>query len=73
MGCLSVKVDVHPGVMIAEAAKEAQDLADKLNVSIEFQFNEVHCCVFPGGCHSNVVRAYYDMVGGNKKHKLAFS
>jgi len=46
---LLLKVDVFGGSSIESAAGEACALANRLDITVEFEFNGVTCMAIPGG------------------------
>ena len=48
MGSLHLNVEVYGASSIHDACKEACDLADRINVTVNFKFNDVICIDHPG-------------------------
>ena len=71
--CLSIKVEVDPGSDIKQAAKDAMNLANKLNVTIDFLFNGVTCLAIPGGDDKNIPINYFKAIGSKSPYKFATS
>lgn len=49
MSSLYVDVGVYGGVPVEFACAEACALAERLNVTVHFKFNDVKCMAIPGG------------------------
>lgn len=73
MGCLSIRAEVDPGSLVSEACEEAQGLADQLKMSVNFDFNDVHCCALPGGSAAKLIKNFWSEADSCKTHKFAFS
>ena len=44
-----IKLECTAGTSIESASVDAQRVADMLGIAVEFNFNDVHCYVVPGG------------------------
>lgn len=59
---LSLKVEFTSGDIIANAFAEAVAIATKLDVCVEFKFNDVTCIAFPGGDWEAGAKMYHDRI-----------
>lgn len=66
---LTVKID--PGTDIQDAFREAVNLAGKLGVVVEFQFNDVKCMAFPAGDVKSGLQEFCNASLSGKTHKFA--
>lgn len=67
----SLKIEVSPGDDILTSFEEATRLANKLDVTIEFRFNDVTCLAFPGGSPEKGYRGYHLTLERKDKYPLA--
>jgi len=63
---INIMVEAHPGSEIEDVAKETMELANKLNVPVEFMFSEVRCYSRPGEDPQGLIKECYSE---SKKHK----
>lgn len=56
----SISMDFTAGTSIENAARSAQNVADILNVSVGFKFNDVECWAVPHGDHQKLAQAQQD-------------
>lgn len=69
----AVTVSFDGGTDVDEAFKEAIQLANRVKVKVEFNFNGVKCIAFPGGSAEKGAENWHDTFHGNKPHKFAFA
>ena len=58
MSCIWLNVEISPGTHIKDACQEASDLANKLDVDVWFDFNEVKMLLRPGDNPQNAALEY---------------
>ena len=68
---ISLKIECSPGSDITDAFQAAVELANKLNICIDFTFNEVECMAKPNGSIKNGVDEYHEVLKGKSKYKFA--
>lgn len=71
MNSLHLKVEVLGGSSIHDACKEACDLADRINVTIDFKFNGVTCIAHPGTDPSDLAKNWDTVLQSKFQHKFA--
>lgn len=64
---LTIHAEISPGATIEDAAKEACELASRLNVCIEFDFQDQPCIAMPGGDPRELV-GYFYLIGAGKSN-----
>jgi hypothetical protein len=71
MSNLSITVEVLPGTDVTVAAREAIDLANRLGVTVHYDFNGVLCIAAPGDDHESLAEQCMSMVGEMEKIRIA--
>lgn len=61
------------GTSIEDAAKQACDLADRIQIGIDFTFNTVKCLCRPGGQWTKLVESWYEVIDTDCQNKSARS
>ena len=69
---ISVKVEAHPGQDITEASIQAIDLADRLGINVEFDFNGVTCVACPGAKAEQMVESFHRELVSKKDFKIVY-
>ena len=57
---MKLKLEVEPGETIQDACGEAQAIADKTAMDVEFEFNSVDCVAVPGGDPITLYGKWFD-------------
>jgi len=68
---ISLKIECSPGSDITDAFQESVNLANKLNICIDFTFNGVYCMAKPNGVIRNGVEEYHEALKDKSQHKFA--
>jgi len=68
-----LRLESEPGEMIEGDSHFAQDLANRIGVDVEFDFNGVKCVAVRGGDANLLAEEYVAAVRSEWNHKLAFS
>lgn len=69
----SIKVEFSAGADISDAAEEAMGLANKLDILVEFKFNNVTCFCRPGENWRTIPNEYKEAQASMAKYKFASS
>jgi len=69
----SINIDVLPGTAILDAANEAQNLADRIGITIKFDFNGVLCRALVGGDAGRLADNFMSKMGSDSEFKMASS
>lgn len=69
----SLKIEFMPGDNIETAFEQATKLADKLEIVVEFKFNDVTCFAYPGGIPEKGVEGYHKTLENKEKYLMAFN
>ena len=70
---LHLKVNILGGTDISDACTDAVILSRHLNLTIDFNFNDVHVMVFPYSTPSKIVESYYEQLKSDDDYKIACS
>lgn len=71
---MRLRVEFNPGDDIRNASEDAQCLADRLGVTVDFKFNTVTCIASPGGTATMLADEFMRAASGKgSPPKLAFS
>lgn len=70
-GSLWLDVEVSPGSHINDACRDAVGLANKLGLTVWFEFNGVRCGARPGDDWELLVANAHDEMASRKQHKVA--
>lgn len=70
---MTIKLEADPGSEITDAFQEAIELSNRIQFSVEFNFNGVTCFVKPGGNVKKGIDEYGDAISSGKQHKFARS
>lgn len=57
---MKLKLEVEPCETIQDACREAQEIANKTKMDVEFEFNSVDCVAVPGGDPITLYGKWYD-------------
>lgn len=68
---LSIKVKVSPGARIEDTFLDACKLASQLQVSVDFNFNDVTCIAYPYGDYIKGIEEYNKAIVPTDKIKVA--
>lgn len=68
---ITMKCEISAGSEITDAFQEATELANKLNVCIEFKFNDVTCWAKQGGSIRKGVFEWNEALKRGDKYKYA--
>lgn len=68
---LHLNVEVLGGSSIHDACKEACDLADRINVTVDFKFNDITCIAHPGIDAESLEKSWQVAVKSNSHYKFA--
>lgn len=68
---ISMKVEAMAGDRIDDVCCEAINLASRVGIRVEFDFNSVKCIAMPGASPDDLARAYHQEASSNKPHKMA--
>lgn len=71
MNSLHLNVEVLGGSSIHDACKEACDLADRINVTVDFKFNGVTCIAHPGTDPGDLAKNWNAVLQSKFQHKFA--
>jgi hypothetical protein len=71
MANLSLEVECFGGSTIDECCEEAMKLANRLEITVMFQFNEVKCMACPGDDAKRLASDYYSELKSKRPYKLA--
>lgn len=71
MSNLSITAEALPGTDVTVAAREAIDLANRLGVTVRYDFNGVLCLAVPGDDHESLAEKCMSMVGEMEKIRIA--
>lgn len=71
MSNLSITAEVLPGTDVTVAAREAVALANRLGVTVRYDFNGVLCIAVPGDDHESLAEKCMSMVGEVDKIRVA--
>jgi hypothetical protein len=55
----TLKLELAGHSSIGEASAEAQKLADKLSIKVQFQFNDIGCMALPGGSAAQLEKSWW--------------
>jgi hypothetical protein len=71
MSNFSLTLEPFGGATIINCANEAVSLANHLQLTIMFNFNEVNCMACPGDDAKRLASDYYSELRSKKPYKLA--
>lgn len=71
MSNLSITAEFLPGTDVTVAAREAIDFANRLGVTVHYDFNDVLCIAAPGDDHKSLAEQCMSMVGEMEKIRIA--
>ena len=69
----TIKIEFMAGDMIEKAFSEAISLAKKLDIWVEFKFNDVTCIAGKNGTVDVGVKSYHAAMRNKEGSKVAFS
>jgi hypothetical protein len=70
---MTIKLEADPGSEITDAFQEAIELANRIQFSVEFKFNDVTCFVKPGGSVRMGVESWQEAISSKSQYKFARS
>ncbi len=68
---ISITVNFSAGDDICDCFQEATELANKLNIMVEFKFNQVTCFTKPNGSIRRGVYEYHEAIKSGSKYQYA--
>lgn len=71
MSNIRITADILPATDVLVAAREAIDLADRIAVTIEYNFNGVTCLAVPGDDPEALAKNCMDMMSSKTPVKIA--
>ena len=71
MAIASIKIDFICGCTIEEACKKAIDIATKLDINVDCEFNDVNMIIFPNADLQDTLINYWVSQRSKDKHKIA--
>lgn len=66
-----IKIELLAGTSIEDAAKDACELAERIQYNVDFTFNGVRCMASPGGRYTKLVESWHEALQSKSQYKFA--